>query len=76
MSNYCGSCGGRIGQDCWNPSECAWITQQMEFDAQMRAELYREEQEYYRKEIELQYNQALELDYYNHIKFDPISLGM
>lgn len=25
----CGSCGGVIGQDCFNPEECALITQQM-----------------------------------------------
>lgn len=25
----CPSCGGIIGRDCFNPQECAWITQQM-----------------------------------------------
>jgi len=24
----CQSCGGIIGRDCFNPEECAWITQQ------------------------------------------------
>jgi hypothetical protein len=24
----CQSCGGVIGRDCFNPEECAWITQQ------------------------------------------------
>lgn len=24
----CQSCGGVIGRDCFNPDECAWITQQ------------------------------------------------
>ncbi len=24
----CPSCGGIIGQDCFNPEECAWIAQQ------------------------------------------------
>jgi hypothetical protein len=24
----CPSCGGIIGRDCFNPEECAWITQQ------------------------------------------------
>lgn len=26
----CPSCGGIIGQDCFNPDECAWITQAQE----------------------------------------------
>lgn len=26
--NRCPSCGGIIGRDCFNPSECAWITEQ------------------------------------------------
>jgi hypothetical protein len=30
----CQSCGGVIGQDCFNPSECAWITEQQDRKAQ------------------------------------------
>jgi hypothetical protein len=25
----CNSCGGLIGRDCFNPQECAWITESM-----------------------------------------------
>lgn len=28
----CPSCGGIIGQECFNPDECALITMQMEAD--------------------------------------------
>lgn len=32
--SHCPSCGGMIGRDCFNPEECAWITQEMEQRAQ------------------------------------------
>ena len=32
----CQSCGGVIGRDCFNPQECAWITQAMQ--AEMAAQ--------------------------------------
>ena len=31
MSN-CPSCGGVIGRDCFNPEECAYITQQQQYE--------------------------------------------
>lgn len=34
----CDSCGGVIGQDCFNPEECAWIGQQQEQDRQRNIE--------------------------------------
>jgi hypothetical protein len=27
--NICPSCGGKLGEECFNPEECAWITQDM-----------------------------------------------
>ena len=26
----CPGCGGVVGQDCWNPQECEWISRDME----------------------------------------------
>lgn len=25
----CPGCGGIVGQDCWNPQECEWISRDM-----------------------------------------------
>ena len=41
----CNSCGGVIGRDCFNPSECAWIgeqqqRQQADDGYRLREELY------------------------------------
>lgn len=30
----CQSCGGLVGRDCYNPSECAWISQRMQEEEQ------------------------------------------
>ena len=27
--NTCPGCGGVVGQDCWNPQECEWISRDM-----------------------------------------------
>lgn len=27
--SYCNACGGKLGIDCFNPSECAYITESM-----------------------------------------------
>lgn len=27
---HCPSCGGIIGRDCFNPTECAWISEQQQ----------------------------------------------
>ena len=39
MGKICPGCGGIIGQDCFNPTECLWISEQQlmqqERDAQM-----------------------------------------
>lgn len=34
----CSSCGGVLGRDCFNPQECAEITQQMEHQANVSLE--------------------------------------
>lgn len=36
----CESCGGVIGVDCFNPQECAWITEQQEREKAVRNESY------------------------------------
>lgn len=36
----CGSCGGIIGRDCFNPEECAVITQSMNAASQYEPELH------------------------------------
>jgi hypothetical protein len=38
----CQSCGGIIGRDCFNPSECAWIEKQQ---ANQAESYYQSEQE-------------------------------
>lgn len=35
----CPSCGGVLGRDCFNPADCAWISQRQE------AEYHAEQQE-------------------------------
>ena len=35
---HCDSCGGVIGQDCFNPAECAYITAQIEHNKQHELE--------------------------------------
>jgi hypothetical protein len=37
--NICQSCGGVIGRDCFNPQECAWISQQMQVEQQVQQRL-------------------------------------
>ena len=34
--NICQSCGGILGRDCFNPIECAQITQSLEINQQSR----------------------------------------
>lgn len=49
----CNSCGGVVGKDCFNPEECAWITQQMAVNMQHqqgRSEQIEELQAKYEKE--------------------------
>ena len=33
--SVCQSCGGVIGRDCFNPDECAWITESMQRESVM-----------------------------------------
>ncbi len=63
--SVCHSCGGIIGRDCFNPQECAWITQQMEVASAVQNERqfagveYRMQIEHHKKEID---RLKLELD--------------
>jgi hypothetical protein len=66
----CPSCGGIIGRDCFNPIECAWITQQInaqyavdDFVSKMNADYEREKYE----KIELEYYNAIELEHIDYI---------
>lgn len=45
---HCPSCGGVIGQDCFNPEECAWIGEQQERQAQHDIEHHTNEMEHLR----------------------------
>ena len=38
--SICPSCDGVIGRDCFNPSECAWIGEQQERNAQRERDEY------------------------------------
>ena len=57
--SVCNSCGGIIGRDCFNPQECAWITQQMEVASAVQNERqfagieHRMQIEHHKKEIDL-----------------------
>ena len=35
----CNSCGGVIGRDCFNPSECEWIRHQQEMERQRKLDV-------------------------------------
>lgn len=48
----CPSCGGIIGRDCFNPQECAWITQAMMVDDAVQRELNRQRDEEYTRHCE------------------------
>lgn len=49
MSSICQSCGGVIGRDCFNPDECAWITESMQRESVMSEQ----RQMHYQHEAEL-----------------------
>ena len=59
----CPSCGGVIGRDCFNPVECAWITQSM--DAQYAVEDYKRHQQ---DIIERQHYDKIELEYQAYVE--------
>ena len=72
----CPSCGGVIGRDCWNPQECAWITQQMIADDAVRRALHEIEANEYAKQMQQEYGEHLQREWYEHIGFDPVAMGM
>jgi hypothetical protein len=48
----CPSCGGVIGRDCFNPDECAWITQSMQANEAAEIAMARLRSESQKDEIE------------------------
>ena len=68
----CPSCGGILGRDCFNPQECAWITQSMLVnDAVENAMRQRDAADEYGEQMQSQYEEHLA-----SIGFDPIAMGM
>lgn len=66
----CPSCGGVIGRDCFNPVECAWITQSMDaqnaVDDYIRNQHDKAERDNYNK-IELEYQAYVEQQYQEYL---------
>jgi hypothetical protein len=63
----CPGCGGVVGRDCFNPSECEWISRSMEADAAAeRINRHREEEEYWRG-LEAEHRAAQEQDYLTYL---------
>jgi len=78
--SWCPSCGGVVGRDCFNPEECAWISQQMAAQQALENARYAQAEKEYFDHIEREYGEHLERQYESHLSddlgFDPISLGM
>lgn len=74
--SVCQSCGGVIGRECFNPVECAMITQAMIVDDAVQRAMYDRDVCDYQKHCEREYEEHLRAEYYEHIGFDPIEMGM
>lgn len=76
----CQSCGGVIGRDCFNPQECAWITQSMMIDDAVRRAVNDRDAREYNEHCQREYGKHLEREYEYYatteLGFDPVSLGM
>lgn len=76
----CVSCGGIIGRDCFNPQECAWITQQMIADEAVQSAAYKQQEREYYAAIEREHEKDLQEQFESYcmddLRFDPIALGM
>jgi len=62
----CPSCGGLIGRDCFNPVECAWITQQINAQYAVDDFVNKQHADYEREQndrMEREYNEYLEAEY-------------
>ena len=76
----CESCGGVVGRDCFNPSECMWIYQQMM--AQQAAEravemlTHREASQQSLREHHEHLQEQWERHMVEDVGFDPVSMGM
>lgn len=66
----CPLCGGIIGRDCFNPVECAWITQSMNeqyaVDDYIRSEQDKAEREHH-DALEREHNDYLESEHRDFI---------
>jgi hypothetical protein len=75
----CNSCGGILGRDCFNPQECAWITQSMMVDDAVQRQIHSQHEEELKRQYEEEYGAFLQAQYSEHlasIGFDPIAMGM
>lgn len=62
----CSSCGGIIGRDCFNPIECAWITQSMNEQDAVDSYIKKQNDDHY-KQMEIDHNNEIERDYYEYL---------
>lgn len=68
--SMCPSCGGIIGRDCFNPVECAWITQSMNEQSAVDDYIHSQNRKAEKKHYEQQqkeYNDYMKADYENFI---------
>lgn len=66
----CPSCGGKLGRDCFNPIECAWITQSINDQYivdSYKEELDRKAEKEYWDMAERQHNEILEAEYIDSV---------
>ena len=69
----CQGCGGVLGRDCWNESDCVWITRQM---ALQNLEEYNQHYEEMAK-VKRQQDRQQRDDYWRDVLgFDPVAMGM
>lgn len=69
----CPSCGGLIGRDCFNPVECAWITQSMNEQYAVDSYIQKQNDDHY-KQMEIDHNNEMERDYYEYLDSEEMKL--
>lgn len=66
MAIICQGCGGVLGRDCFNESECIWITQSMaqdDYNRHYEKKRMEDEEKAYYKAMEEDYYAAMNKDY-------------
>lgn len=59
----CPGCGGVVGRDCFNPSECEWIARDMEARALAQRQIEQDEYAAAMREMERDHYRELEEEY-------------